>query len=250
MNCGLRVATPPARPLLVFDGDCHFCGLWIRRWRQLTGDAVDYWPAQDPRVGGQFPEIPRAQFAEAVQLIETDGTVFSGAAAVFRALAHHPRWQSPWRLHETSPLFARLTERAYRCVAEHRPLFSTLTRWCWGRHVEAPSYFLARWLFLRALGAVWLVAFLSLGTQVGGLIGHNGILPVDQLLPAVQHQCDDRGIGWDRYHLLPTLCWFDTSDAFLHFQCAAGAVLAMAAGAIGRIDGLAPRIGGRLGRLG
>jgi predicted DCC family thiol-disulfide oxidoreductase YuxK len=227
MNCGFRVATPPATPLLVYDGDCHFCGLWIRRWRQLTGDTLDYLPAQNPRIARQFPEIPPAQFAEAVQLIETDGAVYSGAEAVFRTLAYNRRWQWPLRLHETSPLFARLTDAAYRFVAGHRPFFSRLTRLCWGRHVEVPSYFLARWLFLRALGVVYLVAFLSLGSQVGGLIGHNGILPVDQFMPAVQQQCDAQGIGLDRYRLLPTLCWWDTSNAFLDFQCAAGVILAM-----------------------
>src|SRR5215469_8751837 len=93
MSGHLRVAQPPSKPLLVFDGDCHFCGLWIRRWRQLTGDAVDYLPAQDPRVAEQFPEIPREQFDTAVQLIAADGMVYCGAEAVFRTLAMNPSWQ-------------------------------------------------------------------------------------------------------------------------------------------------------------
>ena len=58
MNSGIRVATPPPKPLMVFDGDCNFCTLWIRRWQQMTGDSVDYLPAQDPRIAAQFPEIP------------------------------------------------------------------------------------------------------------------------------------------------------------------------------------------------
>jgi predicted DCC family thiol-disulfide oxidoreductase YuxK len=235
MNCGLRVATPPPKPLLVFDGDCHFCALWIRRWRQLTGDTVDYLPAQDPHIAEQFPEIPAARAAEAVQFIAMDGVVYSGAEAVFRALAHNSHWQWPLRAHETSPVFARLTGRAYRFVAEHRPLFSALTRWCWGRHVEAPSHFLVRWFFLRALGAVFFVAFLSLWTQVNGLIGHDGILPAGRFMAAMKHQCDASGIGLERFHFLPTLCWFDASNAFLNFQCAAGSVLAVLL-----IVGLAP----------
>ena len=97
MNRGLRVAMPPPKPLMVFDGDCNFCTLWIRRWQQMTGDAVDYLPAQDPRIAEQFPEIPRAQFDTAVQLIEPDGTVHSGAEAVFRTLAHNPKRH--WPLH-------------------------------------------------------------------------------------------------------------------------------------------------------
>jgi predicted DCC family thiol-disulfide oxidoreductase YuxK len=221
------MANPPSKPLLVFDGDCHFCGLWIRRWRQLTGGAVDYLPAQDPRIAEQFPEIPRAQFDTAVQLFTTDGTVYSGAEAVFRTLAENSSWR--WLLHgyKDFPPFAWLTERAYRLVAEHRPVFSALTRWGWGRHVEVPSYFLVRRLFLCALGVVYFFAFLSLWTQVGGLMGHNGILPADQFMAAVKQQCDQRGIGLERFHLLPTLCWFDASNASLHWQCAAGAVLSI-----------------------
>jgi predicted DCC family thiol-disulfide oxidoreductase YuxK len=50
MQSGIRVATPPAKPLRVFDGDCNFCTLWVRRWQQMTGDSVDYLPAQDPHI--------------------------------------------------------------------------------------------------------------------------------------------------------------------------------------------------------
>ena len=212
---------------MVFDGDCNFCMLWIRRWQQMTGDAIDYLPAQDPRVPAQFPEIPREQFDTAVQLIETDGAVHSGAEAVFRALAHNPNRQWPLRTYQHSTTFAAITERSYHLVAENRKLFSLLTRWFWGRHVERPEYFLTRWMFLRALGVIYLVAFVSLWTQITGLIGHNGILPTDRFMTAVQQRCDAQGIGIERYHLLPTLCWFDATDSSLNTQCAAGSVLAV-----------------------
>ena len=78
------VRDAPARPLLIFDGDCHFCRRWIERWRGLTGNAVEYAPSQE--VAERFPEIPLDAYEKAVQFIETDGTVFSGAEAVFRSL--------------------------------------------------------------------------------------------------------------------------------------------------------------------
>jgi predicted DCC family thiol-disulfide oxidoreductase YuxK len=227
MQSGIRVATPPPKPLMVFDGDCNFCTLWIRRWRQMTGEAVDYLPAQDPRNAEQFPEIPREEFNTAVQLIATDGHVYSGAEAVFRALAHGSSRQWPLRTYLDSPAFADITEWAYRVVAKNRTFFSLLTRWFWGRHVEQPAHFLTRWFFLRALGMIYLIAFVSLWTQIGGLIGHDGILPTDQFMTAARHQCDLQGLGLDRFHLLPTLCWFDSSNGFLDFQCAAGAALAI-----------------------
>jgi len=212
---------------MVFDGGCNFCTLWIRRWQQITGDAVDYLPSQDANVAAQFPEIPREQFDTAVQFIETDGAVYPGAEGVFRALAKNPNWQSPLAVYENAPVIARVTEAAYGFVAGRRTLFSRLTRWCWGRHVELPDYFLTRWIFLRALGVIYLVAFVSLWSQISGLIGHNGILPVGQFMSAVKQQCDAHGIGVDRFHLLPTLCWVNSSDGFLNFQCAAGTILAI-----------------------
>ncbi|HLX95061.1 MAG TPA: lipase maturation factor family protein [Verrucomicrobiae bacterium] len=227
MHSGIRVATPPPKPLMVFDGDCNFCTLWIRRWQHLTGASVDYLPAQDPNIGTRFPEIPREQFDTAVQLIESDGTVYSGAEAVFRTLAHGSHRQWPWRTYESSPAFADITEWAYRLVATHRAFFSLLTRWFWGRHVEPPAQVLTRWVFLRALAVIYLVAFVSLWTQIDGLIGHNGILPTDQFMAAARQQCDLQGIGLDRFRLVPTLCWLDASDSFLHFQCAAGVGLAV-----------------------
>ncbi|HEY1717169.1 MAG TPA: lipase maturation factor family protein [Verrucomicrobiae bacterium] len=222
-----RVAVQPPKPLMVFDGDCNFCKLWIRRWRQITGNAVDYLPFQDSQIANQFPEIPREQFQTSVQLIEPGGEVFCGAEAVFLSLAKNPKWRWPLHLYENFPAFAKFTERAYKFVAGHRTGFSRFTRWFWGRHVEQPDYFLTRWIFLHALGAIYLVAFISLWTQISGLIGHNGILPTDQFISAVKQQCDTQGIGVERFHLVPTLCWFDSSDSFLNFQCAAGITFAI-----------------------
>ncbi|HUC84140.1 MAG TPA: lipase maturation factor family protein [Candidatus Acidoferrales bacterium] len=235
MRGSVRVAHPPSRPLLVFDGDCHFCGLWVRRWRQIAGDAVDYLPAQDARIAEQFPEIPREQYATAVQLIAPDGVVFWGAEAVFRALAQNPRWRWPGDAYDEFPVFARFSEWAYRFVGGHRKAFSRLTRLCWGRHVERPSYDLVRWLFLRSLGLVYFFAFVSFWTQITGLIGHDGILPADQYVSALRQQCDQRGIGLERFYLVPTLCWLNSSDAFLNLQCAAGTALSLLL-----IMGLAP----------
>src|SRR5207253_10170122 len=53
-----------------------------------------------------------------------------------------------------------------------------------------------------------------------GLIGGHGILPVADCLKAVQE-----AIGGERYYLVPTLCWLDSTDRFLGGLCAAGAAL-------------------------
>lgn len=227
MNPIQHVAAPPPQPLLVYDGDCRFCTLWIKRWQQVTGAQVDYLPAQDASVAAQFPEIPRSQFDAAVQLIEPSGEVLSGARAAFGALARNPAWRWLLRGYESSPLIARLAEGSYRLVAKHRTWFSWLTRIGWGEHVERPEHFLVRSIFLRALAVIYFVAFISLGTQIIGLAGRNGILPAEQLMAGAKQHFAAANIGLDRYRLLPTLGWFSASDGFLRFQCAAGAVLAV-----------------------
>lgn len=235
MNTPPRVQSPPPRPLLLYDGDCRFCALWVRRWQQATGECVDYAPFQAPEVAARFPELPAEQLAAAVHLIEPDGGVSPGAKAVFRVLAQNPRHARWQRWYESSPGFARLAEAAYGFVAQHRALFSALTRLGWGRHVERPTFAVASGLFLRVLALIYLIAFASLGVQVKGLLGANGILPTEPFLSAATEYFDTRGIGADRYRLLPTLCWLDAGDTALQLQCAAGCVLALLA-----LIGIAP----------
>ncbi len=82
-----------------------------------------------------------------------------------------------------------------------------------------------RALFLRCLGVVYCVAFLSLGLQVKGLIGRSGILPAADFLQAVA-----QSYGPERFLLLPTLAWLDAGDAALMGMCLAGAILGVVAG--------------------
>jgi hypothetical protein len=85
-----------------------------------------------------------------------------------------------------------------------------------------PTHSVARWLFLRALGAVYLVAFLSLWAQVAGLIGSRGILPAATFLDWVGARA-----GPERYRLLPTLFWLHPGDGFLSFLCGGGVALSI-----------------------
>src|SRR6266581_163435 len=216
----LRVSNPPAKPLLIWDGECDFCRLWIERWREITAGKVDYAPYQE--VADRFPEISREQFKRAMALVEPDGETFFAAEAVYRSLGYRSsrRWLA-WS-YDHVPGFAVISEIAYKFVAHHRGLGSTFTRLLWGKDVRPPTYFWARRWFLRALGLTYLVAFASLWVQVDGLVGSNGVSPLDQFLPAVYER-----FGSSAYSLLPTLCWFDSSNGFLHFLCGGGVVLSL-----------------------
>jgi predicted DCC family thiol-disulfide oxidoreductase YuxK len=117
----------PAKPVLIYDGDCRFCCRWVGAWKAVTGDRVNYEPSQI--AGSRFPKIPQEDFARAVQWVGADGSVCSGAEAVFSALAT-AAWYGrlALALYRKAPVFARLTESVYACAATHRGVFSKLTR--------------------------------------------------------------------------------------------------------------------------
>jgi predicted DCC family thiol-disulfide oxidoreductase YuxK len=216
----LRVSNPPLKPLLIWDGECHFCKLWIERWREITAGKVDY--ATYQQVAHQFPEIPVEQFKRAMTFIEPDGETFFAAEAVYRSLRYRTsrRWLA-WS-YDHVPGFRAIFETAYKFIARHRGLGSTFTRLLWGKNVRPPTYFWARRWFLRALGLTYLIAFISLWVQVDGLVGSNGVSPLNQFLRELYERFGPRA-----YSLLPTLCWFDSSNGFLHFLCGGGVVLSL-----------------------
>ena len=226
----LRVSNAPPKPLLIWDGECDFCRLWIERWREITEGKVDYATYQEAAV--RFPEIPVDQFTRAMAFIKPDGDVFFAADAVYRSLAYRrSRRLLAWS-YDRVPGFAAVSETGYGFIARHRNFASAVTRLLWGNDVRRPTYFWARRWFLRALGTIYLIAFVSLWVQVDGLVGSDGMSPANQFLPAVRAQ-----IGPDAYALLPTLCWFGQSDAFLYFLCGSGVLFSLLL-----IFGIAPAI--------
>ncbi len=75
-----------------------------------------------------------------------------------------------------------------------------------------------RWLFLRALGAIYFSAFFSLVFQIRGLIGPNGILPAGSYLQAVA-----QSLGWwQRVWYTPTLLWWSSGTTILSALCWVG----------------------------
>src|SRR4051812_15655463 len=212
--------------LLVFDGDCGFCRYWIARWRARTGNTVEYLPFQDPSVRERLPDILPDEFARAVQFVDEDGSVSSGARAVFqlteRAGTRWPLWA-----YEHVPGVPAVTERTYRLVADHRSVFSRLTQLLWGSDPASSTYAVGTWLFLRALGLAYLCAFASLAVQVRGLIGREGILPAGEFMAGAAAWATANGFGLSRFAALPTVFWFGASDAVLQGACVAGVALAI-----------------------
>ena len=205
----------PLHPTFVFDGDCGICRTWVDYWQRLTGDKVAYRPYQE--AAADFAGLPVGEFKQAVQFIEPDGQVYSGAGATFRLLSYVPSQRAWWWLYCHVPGFAPLSEAAYHFISGHRGLLAGATHLLWGRTLEPARYDLVSALFLRGLGLIYLAAFVSLALQVRGLVGAQGILPLEEYLAAAR-----AGWGTDAYWRLPTVFWLNASDAALMAGAIAG----------------------------
>ena len=86
------------------------------------------------------------------------------------------------------------------------------------------SYVFTRFVLLRLLALVYAVGFLVLVNQQDALIGRDGIFPADRFLAAVR---DDFGSTASAAEALPTLFWFDASDATRHAAAWIGLGLAV-----------------------
>jgi predicted DCC family thiol-disulfide oxidoreductase YuxK len=213
------------RPVLVWDGTCGFCRRSVLYLEDRVGDRIHYVPYQ--HVHRYFDDIDEGDFEESVHLVEPDGLYYSGAEAVFRALEYAPDGGTWRKLYDNVPGVAPVSERGYRFVAEHRPLVDKVTRWLFGEDLRSSRFDIARWLFLRLLALVVVIAFVSLGLQVSGLMGSSGIVPAAETVERLQEATANRdgSIFWQ----MPTLFWWMTpTDAALTGLSTAGALLGVA----------------------
>ena len=193
------------QPLLIYDGKCGFCRIWIDYWKRLTGERIDYAPSQE--AASRFPQIPPEACAQAVQLVRPDGSVASGARAVFETLGREG-------IYESSPWIAASAEAAYRFIARRRSFFYWLTRLTFGKRIEPARFALTQWLFLRLLAAIYVVAFASLAVQVTGLLGEQGISPARDFFGRVGTDLGPTQI-WTRLWAVPSVFWWNSSDKVL-----------------------------------
>ena len=80
-----------------------------------------------------------------------------------------------------------------------------------GSWIQPGDVLWPRWLWLRALGLIFLSAFYSLAFQITGLIGPRGILPAGEYLAEVHRAFGMVKALW----FAPTLFWISATDAAL-----------------------------------
>src|SRR3989338_6215107 len=102
-------------PVMLYDGDCGFCRWLIERWQHVTKKYIRYEPYQ--RIISDFPQLTEEQCRTAVQLILPDDSVFSGAHAMFKALALSGKAAYFLWAYDHIPFFGRISEMVYQYVA-------------------------------------------------------------------------------------------------------------------------------------
>lgn len=95
---------------------------------------------------------------------------------------------------------------------------ASIFRWLFDGWYGAVDRLIPRWLFLRALGAIYFSAFFSLIFQIRGLIGPTGILPAGTYLQAVAQSLGH----WQRVWFAPTVLWWSSGPAMLSALCWVG----------------------------
>ena len=120
-------ACPPlSRPVVLFDGDCDFCRCRVDRWKASCGDRIGFLPYREAM--DRFPVLSERDLKEAVHLVEPDGAILNGAAAVVRLRELGMGRRLLARMYRNHRWFAACCEWGYRRVARNRSLFSCLTR--------------------------------------------------------------------------------------------------------------------------
>ena len=210
---------PPTKPELLYDGECGFCGYWVRYWQRLTGDKVRYRPFQDALAS--YPDLNADECRRAVQLIEPGGHRSSGANASFRVLAYGGCGVYAALL-SRSRWVARVSEAAYTFVSRRRESCGRMARALWGRERYPARYDLASALFIRVIALVYVTAFASLATQITGLIGADGIVPAANFFAAVAE-----ALPHGAWFKAPSFFWLAHGDTMLVGACLAGVVAAL-----------------------
>lgn len=220
----IKVAKPPLdKSLMIYDGDCHFCSRWILRWKKITGNTIHYTTSQE--AGGRFPEIPAQKFSDAVCLITMQGDVVFGAEAVYQSLALSGSrfFTFVYKVYQNFIPFKWASELMYRQVAKHRMFFSSIERNIIGLAPPTMTYHHSASLFRIILAGIFLIAFLSAGSQMLGLIGSHGIYPIERVAEGILSS----RTPLEAFKQFPSLMLFNTSDTFLMAHCVIGVVLSV-----------------------
>ena len=110
----------PAKPTIIFDGECRFCRKQVDRIRLYDRhNLFDYVPRQTEGLDDRFPQLREGDFNTGLRLIEPDGAVSIGADGIYQIARRLPRlWMVAW-LYRV-PGLTGVFRRMYGWIARNR----------------------------------------------------------------------------------------------------------------------------------
>jgi hypothetical protein len=115
-----------------------------------------------------------------------------------------------------------------------RARLAAVADWCARDDPAKPGNWLGRFVLLRLLGLVYVMAFLTLIEQGPALLGPHGLLPLDDYLDVVAEHFGSR---WAGFRAMPSVFWLDAGTGALRAAGLAGVALG-AAVMLGYANGL------------
>lgn len=110
------------KSFIIYDSDCGFCQNSIATLRSIVGDQINYVPRIN-LADGEYG-ISKQKSNGAIQFVETNKQVYSGAHAIFKALSYKSGWEIWLKLYNHLPGFKLISEAVYKVVAKYRSKLS------------------------------------------------------------------------------------------------------------------------------
>lgn len=126
------------------------------------------------------------------------------------------------KVKKISKVLASFFKKVHKPLSKFQRRYKRITKPLSGLKTDRPHYDLTRSVFLKALGIIYLAAFVSYGVQVAGLFGSEGIVPIAEYLDMLSDQYGALG-----YYLTPSIHWLSSSDIMLKLVPMAGGALSL-----------------------
>ena len=111
---------------IIYDDACGFCSQGIERLKKITGTQIDYIGRSE--LDASSYGLKEADLQESIKFIELpEAKVYSGAQAIFKAIASNKIFKLANFLYNYLPGFALVSESVYKIIAKNRKGLSACT---------------------------------------------------------------------------------------------------------------------------
>ncbi|QNN22027.1 DUF393 domain-containing protein [Planctomycetales bacterium ZRK34] len=120
MDAPMQQADQPARPIVVYDGECPYCRRQVGKMQRRDDDGVfDYVPRQTEGLEQRFPKLAEGDFNTGLRLIEPGGEIFVAGDAVYHIARRLRGWRN-WAWLYQVPGLKQLFRAVYAQIARNR----------------------------------------------------------------------------------------------------------------------------------